>query len=163
MSINWLIWSTGVVKSKDWLCQSADWYDQLVLLRARVDCVDQLTIWSTGVVKSKSWLCWSIDWYDQLVLFRGRVVCVNQLTVNPINTINEASSAQQLIYWLLTVLINKDWYVQCMFFRATVVLCCLTELRHFSGHFGRGQLSYPHCSWASLPGSLPVLSAFFRQ
>ena len=41
-----------------------------------------------------------------------------------------------------------------------VVLCwCFTALRHFSGHFGRGQLTYPHCTWASLLGSLPVLSA----
>ena len=27
-----------------------------------------------------------------------------------------------------------------------------------SGHFGRSQLTYPHCSWASLLCSLPVLS-----
>ena len=41
-----------------------------------------------------------------------------------------------------------------------VVLCwCFMALRLFSGHFGRGQLIYPHCSWANLPGSLPVLSA----
>ena len=31
--------------------------------------------------------------------------------------------------------------------------------RHILGHFGCGQLTYPHCSWASLLGSLPVLSA----
>ena len=36
---------------------------------------------------------------------------------------------------------------------------CFTALRHYSGHFGRGQLTYPHCSWASLLGSLLVLSA----
>ena len=41
-----------------------------------------------------------------------------------------------------------------------VVLCwCFTALRHFSSHFGHGQLTYPHCSWSSLLGSLPVLSA----
>ena len=34
-----------------------------------------------------------------------------------------------------------------------------TALQHILGHFGRGQLTYPHCSWASLLGSLPVLSA----
>ena len=34
-----------------------------------------------------------------------------------------------------------------------------TALRHLSGHFGRGQLTYLHWSWASLLGSLPVLSA----
>ena len=32
-------------------------------------------------------------------------------------------------------------------------------LQHFSGNFGCGQLTYPHCSWASLLGSLPVLCA----
>ena len=32
-------------------------------------------------------------------------------------------------------------------------------LRHLSGHFRCGQLTYPHCSWASLLCSLPVFSA----
>ena len=36
---------------------------------------------------------------------------------------------------------------------------CFTALRHILGHFERGHLAYPHCSWASLLGSLPVLSA----
>ena len=41
-----------------------------------------------------------------------------------------------------------------------LLLCwCFTALRHFSGHSGRSQLTYPHCSWASLLCSLPVLSA----
>ena len=41
-----------------------------------------------------------------------------------------------------------------------LILCrCFTALQHILGHFGRGQLTYPHCSWASLLGSLPVLSA----
>ena len=40
------------------------------------------------------------------------------------------------------------------------MLCwCFMALRHFSCHFGHSQLTYPHCSWASLLGSLPVLSA----
>ena len=30
-----------------------------------------------------------------------------------------------------------------------------TALRHFTGHFGRGLLTYPHCSWGSL---LPFLN-----
>ena len=34
-----------------------------------------------------------------------------------------------------------------------------TALQHILGHFGCGQLTLPHCSWASLLGSLPVLSA----
>ena len=32
-------------------------------------------------------------------------------------------------------------------------------LQHILGHFGRGQLPIPHCSSASLLGSLPELSA----
>ena len=36
---------------------------------------------------------------------------------------------------------------------------CFTALQHILGNFGCGQLTYPHCSWASLLGSLPVLSA----
>ena len=35
---------------------------------------------------------------------------------------------------------------------------CFTALQHILGHFERGQLPLPHCSWASLLGSLPVLS-----
>ena len=35
---------------------------------------------------------------------------------------------------------------------------CFTVLRHILGHLERGQLTYPHCSWASLLGSLPVLT-----
>ena len=41
-----------------------------------------------------------------------------------------------------------------------LLLCwCFVALWHFSGHFEHGQLTYPHYSWASLLGSLPVLSA----
>ena len=36
---------------------------------------------------------------------------------------------------------------------------CFTALQHILRHFGCGQLAYPHCSWASLLGSLPVLTA----
>ena len=36
---------------------------------------------------------------------------------------------------------------------------CFMALQHTLGHFGRGQLPLPHCSWASLVGSLPVFSA----
>ena len=38
-----------------------------------------------------------------------------------------------------------------------VVVLVFYPLRHILGHFGRGQLTYPHCSWASLLGSLSVL------
>ena len=37
--------------------------------------------------------------------------------------------------------------------------CCFMATGHILGHFGRSQLTYPHCSWASLLNSLPVLSA----
>ena len=36
---------------------------------------------------------------------------------------------------------------------------CFVAFQHFSGHVRRGHLTYPHCFWASLLGSLPVLSA----
>ena len=36
---------------------------------------------------------------------------------------------------------------------------CFTAFQHILRHFGCGQLPLPHCSWASLLGSLPVLSA----
>ena len=39
-----------------------------------------------------------------------------------------------------------------------VCICCLlffSPVRHISGHFGRGQLTYPHCSWARLQCSRP--------
>ena len=45
------------------------------------------------------------------------------------------------------------------------MLCCCVLVFYgpsipFSGHFGRGQLTYPHCSWASLLGSLQILSTY---
>ena len=40
-----------------------------------------------------------------------------------------------------------------------LLCCCFTALQHISCNFRRGQLSYPHCSWAGLLGSLQVLSA----
>ena len=52
--------------------------------------------------------------------------------------------------------------VKCRFYTMSIygLLCwCFMALRHILGHFGLGQLSYPYCSWASLLGSLPVLSA----
>ena len=43
--------------------------------------------------------------------------------------------------------------------KMVVVLCwCLMALRHIAGYFGCGKLTYPHCSWASLLGSLSVLT-----
>ena len=36
---------------------------------------------------------------------------------------------------------------------------CFTALQHILGHFGHGQSPWPHCSRASLLGSLTVLSA----
>ena len=36
---------------------------------------------------------------------------------------------------------------------------CFTAFQHILRHFGCGQLPLPHCSWAGLLGSLPVLSA----
>ena len=47
-----------------------------------------------------------------------------------------------------------------------VVVLFITALRHFQGHFGRGQLTLPYgscCSWAGLLGSLqvPILSSHY--
>ena len=36
-------------------------------------------------------------------------------------------------------------------------------IQQILGHVGRGQLPKPHCSWASLIGSLPVLSALLES
>ena len=36
---------------------------------------------------------------------------------------------------------------------------CFTALQHILDHFGHSQLPLPYCSWASLLGSFPVLSA----
>ena len=46
-----------------------------------------------------------------------------------------------------------------------MLLCwCFTAAWHFSGYFWHGQLTYPHRSWATLLGNLPVLkSTFFCQ
>ena len=40
-----------------------------------------------------------------------------------------------------------------------VVVLMFYSLSTLFSHFGCGHLSYPHCSWASLLGSWPVLSA----
>ena len=45
-------------------------------------------------------------------------------------------------------------------FRVGWLYYCFTALRYILSHFERGQLAYPHCSWASLIGSLAVLSAY---
>ena len=58
------------------------------------------------------------------------------------------------------------WFIlQCVLciMRILICGCCVGVLRPFDtfkGHFERGQLTYPNCSWASLLGSLPVFSAY---
>ena len=65
-------------------------------------------------------------------------------------------SAAGITWYPVTMLI---FVVTHVFF---LLLCwCFTALWHFSGHFGRGQLNYPHCSWASLLGTLPLLCAHY--
>ena len=52
---------------------------------------------------------------------------------------------------ITSILCSKTfWLVSCLYY-------CFTVLRHILGHLEHGQLAYPHCSWASLIGSLPVL------
>ena len=43
--------------------------------------------------------------------------------------------------------------------KISLLLCWYFMALHILDNFGRGQLTYPRCSWASLLGSLPVLSA----
>ena len=51
-------------------------------------------------------------------------------------------------------------FVSSARFAQLLLLCwCYMALRHILGHLRRGQLTQPHCSWTSLLGSLPVLSA----
>ena len=47
------------------------------------------------------------------------------------------------------------------FFSYCYCCCCwvVVVLWHILSHFWRGQLTYPHCFWASLLGNLPVLNA----
>ena len=65
--------------------------------------------------------------------------------------------------WLIYFLFNLELLFSSLITLYSTVLSwlywCLTALQHFSDHFGHGWLDYPHCSWASLLGSLPVLSA----
>ena len=51
-----------------------------------------------------------------------------------------------------------DWKRQKYLF-STYAEFDAVALQHILGHFGDGQLPLPYCSWASLLGSLPVLSA----
>ena len=58
-----------------------------------------------------------------------------------------AHSIQTAAWWRGTVAMLVGW------------LCWCFKALHFSGHFGRGQLTHPHCSWASLLDILQVLGA----
>ena len=58
----------------------------------------------------------------------------------------------------MTWVLGTVWYVLKLLYMVLFDFCFMA-LRHILGHFGRGQLTYPHFSWASLLGSLPVLSA----
>ena len=63
------------------------------------------------------------------------------------------STSMPICHGIITsILCSKTfWLVSCLYY-------CFTVLRHILGHLERGQLAYPHCSWASLIGSLPVLT-----
>ena len=52
----------------------------------------------------------------------------------------------------------KD-FLRSVFWPCDYCILCFMALWHFKCHFRHGQLTYPHCSWTSLLGSLPVLSA----
>ena len=58
-----------------------------------------------------------------------------------------------LMAWSIETDKVVGWVVVLVFYGPSTLL----------GHFGRGQLTYPHCSWANLLGSLLVLSAHSFQ
>ena len=65
-----------------------------------------------------------------------------------------------MIYgWFIKLLYSPSLKLNILFLVWFWFDFCFTALQHILGHFGRGQLTYPHCSWASLLGSLPVLRA----
>ena len=68
------------------------------------------------------------------------------------------TSLPKNIVFSITVRFLKIWTPGTKVFCSILFCWCLTPLWHFSGHSGLGQLSYPQCSWASLLGSLPILS-----
>ena len=62
----------------------------------------------------------------------------------------------------LTVCFKMDLHWQrfgCVWKKYLLLCWCFIAPRHISGHFEYGQLTYQHCSLASLLGSLSVLSA----
>ena len=71
-------------------------------------------------------------------------------------------------WWHASLLVAKSWlyYIICRW-KVYIYMELYMERQHyktnqmtwFQCHFGCGQLPLPHCSWASLLGSLPVLSA----
>ena len=64
------------------------------------------------------------------------------------------STSMHICHDIITsILCSKTfWLVSWLYY-------CFTAVRYILGNFKRSQLAYPHCSWASLLGSLPVLSA----
>ena len=63
--------------------------------------------------------------------------------------------------WIFYREIWKLSWLPCLS-EAMLFCWCFTALRYFFlGHLGHSQLTYQHSSWASLVGSLPVLSAHF--
>ena len=63
--------------------------------------------------------------------------------------------------WIFYREIWKLSWLPCLS-EAMLFCWCFTALRYFFlGHLGQSQLTYQYSSWASLVGSLPVLSAHF--
>ena len=64
-----------------------------------------------------------------------------------------ASAYKEFTPWTLIILVSVS---ACTFVH---MVGCIGVLRPFDmlGNFGRSQLTWPHCSWANLLGSLPVL------
>ena len=96
------------------------------------------------------------------VLFSSRLLFIADLYSETCPHIFIQRLQSLILAWLCTLAFtSQEWNVVAALF---MLLClCFTALRHILGHFGRGQLTFPHCSWASLLGSLgslPVLGTY---
>ena len=78
----------------------------------------------------------------------GTLICISFTMHQPWTSILWSSVSR---VWLFSVHNGLSYHLHTSQGR-------LLSIQHFSGHFGRGQLTYPHCFLASVQGSLPVLS-----
>ena len=108
--------------------------------------------WSASVVRI---------WHKQAFSRRGSFVLLpwrRKLYVENIN--GDCQEVTQSLIKVFTIWKSKPAKMftvyTCVYMHSLLLLLCwcFMAFRHISGHFGRGQLTCPHCSWASLLGSL---------